>query len=124
MQTRPMVLRKALVTPDGTVVVPIGTGGKARPHAEPGRMIFRTRVDGAPRAFAVPEDALEPPPEAKRLKRRDDLVLPDPEPPTVETLLREGSSERGSVEDSRALPFAVVAAGLLVGVLGRLFWGG
>ena len=53
MQTRPMVLRKALVTPDGAVVVPIGTGGKARPHAEPGRMIFRTRVDGADHMLAA-----------------------------------------------------------------------
>jgi len=118
MQTVPMVLRKALVHPDATVVVPIGTAGAARPHRkQPDRWVFRTYVDGAPRAFVVPADALEAPPEAKRVRRRDDLVLPDPEPVPIAALLREVASERGSAEDSRALPFAVVAVGVLVVLL-------
>lgn len=114
MQTVPMVLRKALVYPDATVVVPIGTAGAARPHRkQPDRWVFRTYVDGAPRAFVVPADALETPPEARPV-----------EPPPIEALLREGASEHVASEDNKALPFAVAAAGLLAGFLGRLIWGG
>jgi hypothetical protein len=98
-------LREDRVDTSGAIVLRRGQRVEAKPLR---RRCGVYAVKAGGRLLKVDADALEP---------VDDLDLPDPEPVPIAVLLREVASERGSVEDSRALPFAVVAVGVLVVLL-------
>ena len=99
-------------SPTGRIVVSKGETVQAAPSKRlPGCWKLRTVVDGTPRVYVVPADALEP---------LDDIDLPAPEAVSPRCL----TVPDDLIDTSVPWPVVVVTAGVFFGALGWALVGG